>query len=162
MEENMWTKREMDQNKSEEPMARESMPTSSPKPSGKLGYIGESIFIKGELTGNEDLTIEGRVEGKIELKDHHLTIGGPGKVNAEILAKSVTITGEVVGNVRADERIEISNHGRLKGNIASPRITIADGAHFKGSVDMDGKSSPAVEPMKKEERSPAIKEAGIK
>lgn len=158
----MWTKKEMDQNKLEDPMVREPMPTNSPKPSGKLGYIGESIFIKGELTGNEDLTIEGRVEGKIELKDHHLTIGRPGKVNAEIFAKSVTITGEVIGNVRADERIEISNQGRLKGDITSPRITIADGAHFKGSVDMDGKASSPVEPMKREERSPAIKEAGIK
>ncbi len=158
----MWTKKEMDQNRPEEPVVRESASLNSPKSSNRLGYIGESIFIKGELTGNEDLTIEGRVEGKIDLKDHHLTIGGPGKVNAEIFAKSVTITGEVVGNVKADERIEITNKGRLKGNIASPRITIADGARFKGSVDMDGKPSPSLEPMKKEEKSPIAKEAGIK
>lgn len=158
----MWTKKEMDQNKPEEPMIRESAPSNSPRPTNKLGYIGESIFIKGELTGNEDLTIEGKVEGKIDLKDHHLTIGGPGKVNAEIFAKSVTITGEVVGNVRADERIEITTKGRLKGNIASPRITIADGAHFKGSVDMDGKSSPPMEAVKKEEKAPITKEVGIK
>lgn len=157
----MWTKKDLNSKKLEEPMVKDSVPTHTPKNFSKLGYIGESIFIKGELTGNEDLTIEGKVEGKIELKDHHLTIGGSGSVNAEIFAKSVTITGEVVGNVRADERIEITQRGKLKGNISSPRITIADGAHFKGSVDMDGKPS-SFDQVKKEERVPLKKEAEIR
>src|SRR5437016_5758392 len=98
--------------------------------------IGKSVFIKGELTGDEDLTIEGRVEGKIELKDHNLIIGPNGKINAEINAKSVTVIGSVVGNINASDIIEIKPSGSVMGDVKAPRISIADGAHFKGSVDM--------------------------
>lgn len=104
---------------------------------GRMVNIGQTIFIKGELTGTEDLTIDGRVEGKIELKDHNLTIGPNGKIKADVYAKSIVITGEVLGNAFASERVEITNSGVLKGDIVSPRILIADGAQFKGSVDMD-------------------------
>jgi cytoskeletal protein CcmA (bactofilin family) len=106
------------------------------------------------LTGDEDLTIEGRVEGKIELKDHNLVIGPNGKINAEINAKNVTIIGSVVGNINASDIIEIKTSGTVMGDIKAPRISIADGAHFKGSVDMqrsttDKKSDlPRVEPVK--------------
>ncbi len=158
----MWTKKDLNNRKPEGLMVNEPVPMNNPKISNQLGYIGQSIFIKGELTGNEDLTIEGKVEGKIDLKDHHLTIGSTGIINAEIFAKSVTITGEVTGNVRADDRIEITNKGKLKGDISSPRITIADGAHFKGSVDMEGKPPASFEPMKKEEKIPLKKEVEIK
>jgi cytoskeletal protein CcmA (bactofilin family) len=98
--------------------------------------IGKSVFIKGELTGDEDLTIEGRVEGKIELRDHNLVIGPNGKINAEVNAKNVTIIGSVVGNIAASEIIEIRTSGSVIGDIKAPRISIADGAHLKGSVDM--------------------------
>jgi len=104
---------------------------------GRLVNIGQTIFIKGELTGTEDLTIEGRVEGKIELKDHNLTIGPNGKIKADVYAKSIIITGEVLGNAYASEKVEITNSGVLQGDITAPRIVIADGAQFKGSVDMD-------------------------
>jgi len=106
--------------------------------------IGQSIFISGELSGNEDLTIEGRVEGRIELRDHNLVIGPKGKIQAEIHAKTVTVHGEVVGNVRGDDRVEISNSGTVRGDIHAPRIIIADGARFKGSVDMEKQGEPAV------------------
>jgi cytoskeletal protein CcmA (bactofilin family) len=114
-------------------------PSTSPgfQSSPRLVNIGQTIFIKGELTGTEDLTIEGRVEGKIELKDHNLTIGPNGKIKADVYAKSIVITGEVLGNAFASEKVEITNSGVLKGDITSPRIVIADGAQFKGSVDMD-------------------------
>jgi|SRR6185436_2361243 len=117
---------------------------SAPSPStSRLVNIGQTIFIKGELTGTEDLTIEGRVEGKIELKDHNLTIGPNGKIKADVYAKSIVITGELLGNAFASEKVEITNAGILKGDIVSPRIVIADGAQFKGSVDMDkGNSAP--------------------
>jgi cytoskeletal protein CcmA (bactofilin family) len=105
--------------------------------------IGQTIFIKGELTGTEDLTIEGRVEGKIELKDHNLTIGPNGKIKADVFAKSIVITGELLGNAYASEKVEITNAGVLKGDIVSPRIVIADGAQFKGTVDMDKGNSGA-------------------
>ena len=101
-----------------------------------VGKIGKSIFIRGELSGNEDLTIEGTVEGKIELKEHNLIVGSTGKIQAEIHAKAVTIQGEVHGNVRAEDRIEIATSGTVKGDLISPRIIISDGARFKGSVDM--------------------------
>ena len=99
--------------------------------------IGKSIFIHGELTGNEDLTIEGTVHGKIELKEHNLVVGATGKIQAEVHAKSVNILGEVQGNVRAEDRIEIATSGTVKGDLVAPRIIIADGAKFKGSVDME-------------------------
>ena len=106
--------------------------------------IGQSIFISGELSGNEDLTIEGRVEGRIELRDHNLVIGPKGKIQAEIHAKTVTIHGEVSGNIRADDRVEISNSGMVKGDVHAPRIVIADGARFKGTVDMEKAADPTV------------------
>ncbi len=108
--------------------------------------IGPSILIKGELTGEEDLTIEGRVEGKIELRNFQLVIGEKGVIRAAIHARSVTILGEVMGNITADERAEIRASGRLKGDIVAPRVVIADGAFFKGSVDMEAAGSePPVE-----------------
>jgi len=114
-------------------------PTFSPEPgrSNRNVNIGASIQIKGELQGDEDLTIDGRVEGKIDLRDHNLTIGPNGKIKADLHAKTIVIAGEVSGNAVAAERVEIAPSGRLTGDIASPRITIADGAHFKGSVDME-------------------------
>lgn len=99
--------------------------------------IGKSICIKGELSGNEDLTIEGTVEGKVSLKDHNLVVGATGKIQAEIHAKAVTIQGEVHGNVHAEDRIELATSGTVKGDLVAPRIVIADGARFKGTVDMD-------------------------
>lgn len=104
---------------------------------GRIINIGPSIQVKGELQGDEDLTIDGRVEGKIELRDHNLTIGPNGKIKADLFAKTIVIAGDVTGHAFAAERIEIAPTGRLTGDIHSPRITIADGAHFKGSVDME-------------------------
>jgi len=108
--------------------------------------IGQSIQIKGDLIGNEDLTIEGKVDGNISLKDHHLTIGPNGRITANILAKTVTVVGEVVGNITADEKVEVAGTGRMKGDITAPNLVLADGARFKGSVDMERKGAPAVSP----------------
>jgi cytoskeletal protein CcmA (bactofilin family) len=98
--------------------------------------IGKSVVIKGELNGSEDLTIEGHVEGKIELKDHVLTIGPNGKIKAQVFAKAVIVLGEVNGNVTATEKVDIRDGGSVDGDIVSPRVAIAEGAHFRGSVDM--------------------------
>ncbi len=105
----------------------------------KVVNIGQSIQIKGELTGNEDLTIEGKVDGKIFLKDHNLTIGANGRITAELQAKSVLVVGEVVGNITADDKVEIAATGSMRGDIVAPRVVLADGARFKGSIDMDRK-----------------------
>jgi cytoskeletal protein CcmA (bactofilin family) len=98
--------------------------------------IGKSVVIKGELTGSEDLTIEGHVEGKIELRQNVLTIGPNGKIKAQVFAKSVIILGEVTGNVTASEKVDLRDNGSVDGDIAAPRVGIAEGAHFRGSIDM--------------------------
>jgi cytoskeletal protein CcmA (bactofilin family) len=98
--------------------------------------IGKSVVIKGELSGSEDLTIEGHCEGRIELRDNVLTIGPNGKIRAEVFAKSVIVLGEVTGNVTASEKVDIRDNGSVDGDIISPRVAIAEGAHFRGSVDM--------------------------
>ena len=103
--------------------------------------IGKSVVIKGELNGSEDLTIEGHVEGKIELKDHVLTIGPNGKIKAQVHAKSVIVLGEVNGNVTATEKVDIRDGGSVDGDIVSPRVAIAEGAHFRGTVDMQRKAA---------------------
>ena len=105
--------------------------------------IGKSVVIKGELNGSEDLTIEGQVEGKIELKDHVLTIGPNGKIKAQVFAKAVIVLGEVNGNVTASEKVDIRDGGSVDGDIISPRVAIAEGAHFRGSVDMQRKGAAA-------------------
>jgi cytoskeletal protein CcmA (bactofilin family) len=110
--------------------------------------IGKSVVIKGELSGSEDLTIEGHVEGRIELRDNVLTIGPNGKIRAEVFAKAVIVLGEVAGNVTASEKVDIRDNGSVDGDIISPRVAIAEGAHFRGSVDMQragvkGQQAPA-------------------
>jgi cytoskeletal protein CcmA (bactofilin family) len=94
------------------------------------------VVIKGELSGSEDLTIEGQVEGKIELRQNVLTIGPNGKIKAQVFAKSVIVLGEVVGNVTASEKVDIRDNGSVDGDLVSPRVAIAEGAHFRGSIDM--------------------------
>ena len=110
----------------------------------KIVNIGQSIQIKGELTGNEDLTIEGKVDGKISLKDHNLIIGTNGRITADIQAKTVVVAGEVVGNITAEEKVEVGAAGSMKGDITAPRVVLADGARFKGNIDMDRKGAPSV------------------
>ncbi len=119
-------------------------PAAEPAPPARPGEranIGRSICIRGELTGNEDLTIEGKIEGKVNLQEHHLTIGNAGRIQAEVRARSVTVRGEVVGNIHATEKIEIANSGRVTGDLCAPRVVIAEGAFFKGTVDMPGEST---------------------
>ena len=103
--------------------------------------IGKSVVIKGELNGSEDLTIEGHVEGTIQLKEHVLTIGPNGKIKAQVFAKSVIVLGEVTGNVTASDKVDIRDAGSVDGDIISPRVAIAEGAHFRGSVDMQRKGT---------------------
>ena len=108
--------------------------------------IGKSVIIKGELNGAEDLTIEGHVDGKIELKDHVLTIGSNGKIKAQVFVKALIVVGEVNGNITASDRVEIRDGGSVDGDIVSPRVAIAEGAHFRGSIDMQRKAGQAAPP----------------
>src|SRR5215213_9695867 len=116
--------------------------------------IGKSVVIKGELNGSEDLTIEGHVEGTIQLREHVLTIGPNGRIKAQVFAKSVIVLGEVTGNVTASDKVDIRDNGSVDGDIISPRVAIAEGAHFRGSVDMqrkggDSKPQVAAKPAEK-------------
>jgi cytoskeletal protein CcmA (bactofilin family) len=127
----------------------------------KTVNIGKSVIIKGELNGSEDLTIEGQVEGKIELRQNVLTIGPNGKIKAQVFAKSVIILGEVTGNVTATEKVDIRDNGSVDGDITAPRVAIAEGAHFRGSIDMQRAGtkpgeSKAAEKAAEQKSAPAV------
>ena len=129
--------------------------------------IGKSVVIKGELNGSEDLTIEGHVEGKIELKDHVLTIGPNGKIKAQVFAKSVIVLGDVHGNITASDKVDIRDSGSVDGDIVAPRMAIAEGAHFRGSVDMQKKqaaqaAAPAQPPRPAQQPQAAPQAAGAR
>ncbi|MGE5245618.1 MAG: bactofilin family protein [Betaproteobacteria bacterium] len=117
--------------------------------------IGKSVVIKGELNGSEDLTIEGHVEGTIQLRDHVLTIGPNGRIKAQVFAKAVIVLGEVTGNVSASEKVDIRDNGSVDGDIVAPRVAIAEGAHFRGSVDMQRKGGAPAQPSKPEAKPAA-------
>jgi len=138
--------------------ARPQPITSVDTPRGleKTVNIGKSVIIKGELNGSEDLTIEGQVEGKIELRQNVLTIGPNGKIKAQVFAKSVIILGEVTGNVTATEKVDIRDNGSVDGDLISPRVAIAEGAHFRGTVDMQRK---AAGPQAQQPAKPAAAQA---
>ena len=98
--------------------------------------IGKSVVIRGDLQGSEDLTIEGQVEGTIELQQNVLTIGPNGRINARVSAKMVVILGTVNGNVTASDKVDIRDGASVDGDVSAPRVAIAEGAQFHGSVDM--------------------------
>ena len=98
--------------------------------------LGKSVVIKGELSGSEDLTLHGHMEGKISLPDHTLTVGAQAEVKADIAAKAVVVVGAVTGKVSAKDRIEIRSTGTVTGDIVSPRLIIAEGGNLRGKVEM--------------------------
>jgi cytoskeletal protein CcmA (bactofilin family) len=108
----------------------------SPKGSTHMANIGKSITIQGDLNGNEDLTIEGKVRGKVDLPNNQLTIGQGGEVQAEVRAKAVVIHGTVSGNISASERVDIQGTGIVNGDIQSPKLSVAEGAIINGAVEM--------------------------
>ncbi len=116
----------------------------------EFAHIGKSVIIKGELSGSEDLYIDGQVEGTIELQGNSLTIGPNGQVRANVNAKGVVVQGKLEGNIRASERAELRKSAIAVGDILTQRIAIEEGAYFKGKVDVQ-KESP------KAEAQPAIR-----
>jgi cytoskeletal protein CcmA (bactofilin family) len=99
--------------------------------------LGASLHVKGEISGNEDLLIDGSVEGLIQLDERKLTVGATAKVTADIIAREVVVYGNVKGNLRAKDRIEIKKDGSVNGDLTTARIMIEDGAYFKGSIEID-------------------------
>ena len=110
---------------------------SSTSRSGDVAVIGSSIQINGDLRGDEDLRIEGNVSGTVKLKNSSLTIGKGGKVKAGVYAKSIAVDGETTGDLHATECVSVHANARVQGNIIAPRVSIVEGAHFKGSIEMD-------------------------
>jgi cytoskeletal protein CcmA (bactofilin family) len=136
--------------------------SSAPVNSGKMAVIGPGIYINGDISGDENLLVEGKVEGKIRLGSHDVEIGQSGKVKADITAKIIKIAGTVRGDLSGSEKVVISRTGNVHGNIVAPRMTLEDGAIFKGSIDMDP-GEPAktavAKPVKKPVEKPVAKPA---
>jgi cytoskeletal protein CcmA (bactofilin family) len=145
--------------KSEEhPASATPVTPQSPAPArpGAIATLGPSIVIKGDLTGEEDLVIEGRVEGEIRLTKNSVTVGKNGRVRADIHGKRVHVDGEVRGNLYGDQEIVIRASGRVQGNLVSPRVTLENGSKFKGSIDMEpkGKQAPSASPTTEKKPNP--------
>jgi cytoskeletal protein CcmA (bactofilin family) len=130
--------------------------TAAPRPAG---LIGKSVLIKGEVCGEEDLVIEGRVEGKVLLNKSRLTIGGSGRIDAEVRARWIVVSGEVNGDITAGDRLEITAGGRTKGNLRAPRIVVAEGASMNGKIDTDP-IGPGKPDAPRKEASPAPRTDG--
>jgi cytoskeletal protein CcmA (bactofilin family) len=125
--------------------ARQERPSATASTSGsaygasssETAIIGRSIHIDGDLRGEEDLRIEGDVNGTVQLKNNSLTIGKEGKIRADVYAKSVTVDGLMEGDIYGSERVSIRKNAQVLGNITAPRVSLEDGARFKGSIEMD-------------------------
>jgi cytoskeletal protein CcmA (bactofilin family) len=143
-------------------MSRTAAEATSPVGTGakNVPNIGRSVVIKGELTGSEDLIIDGRVDGTINLRQHRLTVGPGGKIKAEVSAKAVVVLGQVDGNITASERIEIREEGSVEGDVSAPVVGMAEGAHFRGSIDMRQPDQAAEAPPPARPKKPASSKAG--
>jgi cytoskeletal protein CcmA (bactofilin family) len=124
-----------------QPMEASPMNANDPvrpvTPAGAGARLGPSLHVKGEITGSEDLHIDGSVEGLVSLEDRKLTVGASAKLTADITAREVVIYGNVKGNLRARDRIEIKKDGSVVGDLSTARIMIEDGAYFKGSIEIN-------------------------
>ena len=112
-------------------------------PASGLAQIGKSVVIKGELSGSEDLYLDGHVEGSIALKGNSLTVGPHGQVKATVDARGVVVQGKLEGNVQASDKVELRKSAVVTGDITTQRISIEEGAYLKGKVDIQGKSEKA-------------------
>ena len=114
-----------------------AIPTPSPDSTGKKTIIGEHISIEGSIKGNEDLIIDGSVTGSVELEDHHLTVGPAGQMEGEITAANVTISGRLVGNIKAAGKVEITKEADFNGELKAKRISVEDGAFLKAVIELE-------------------------
>jgi cytoskeletal protein CcmA (bactofilin family) len=134
----MWKKTEPEDIRPDLPSIPE--PPQPPARTRELATIGPSISIRGELSGEEDLIVQGRVEGTIDLQQNNVTVGKEGRVKADIKARTIKVEGEVEGKLRGDEQVIIRRSGNVRGDIVTPRAALEDGCRFKGTIDMDAQS----------------------
>ena len=148
----MWKSRKEDEIPASTPSvfsSKEVRPVETPKPvnefRSEVAHIGKSVLVKGELSGSEDLYLDGEVEGSVELRGHNLTVGPNGRVRAHIRAKDAVVHGKVDGNINAD-RVELKKSAIHVGNIVTRRVIIEEGAFFKGSIDVQREQKPEPKP----------------
>ena len=132
----------------------------APQKSGGGATIGPSIKIKGDVSGDEDLLIQGQVEGKVNLGKHNVTIGSNGHVKADVHGRTVVVEGQVEGDLHAKEQIVLRHSARVVGSIAAPRVTLEDGAVFRGGIEMDASGKEGIPAIGK--RTDADQGAGSK
>ncbi len=141
----MWKKSESEEFHSQPASIPPMQPAPAPRSSTlqsqsrDRAVIGPTISIKGDVTGDEDLVIEGHVEGKVEFPRHSITIGKNGSIRADIYGKTITVEGTVEGNLYGDEQLVVRHSGTVRGNIVAPRVALEDGSNFKGNIDMSPK-----------------------
>ena len=99
--------------------------------------IGATVVIKGDITGGEDILVQGRVEGTIRLDDHNLVVGPNGDISADVTAREIEIDGNIEGDITGHEKIIVRSSGRVKGNMKAPKVVLEEGSQFRGSVEMD-------------------------
>lgn len=137
-------------------------PANAPSPAGNrpatpvartLACLGSSIVVKGEITSDEDLQIDGKVEGPISLRGHRLTVGRTAELKSEISAREVVVYGNASGNLRARDRVEIKKDGQVIGDITTTRISIEDGAYFKGHIEIE-RAQPSSQAIRENEEIP--------
>ena len=110
-----------------------------------VSCLGSTFTIKGEISGEEDLQIDGKVEGPVSLRNHRLTVGRGGQLDSQINAREVMVYGKAVGNIRVRDRVEIKKDGEVTGDITTARLSIEDGAYFKGTIEIERSKSQARE-----------------
>jgi cytoskeletal protein CcmA (bactofilin family) len=133
-----------------QPLPKPSIPRSQPPSNKERALIGSSIKIEGNLSGGEDLFVEGRVKGKIDLNQHNVTIGSNGRIKADIHGRSIVVMGEVEGNIYGSEQIVLQKSSKVRGNLFAARVSLEDGSDFKGSIDMTSKPAEEAKPLQKD------------
>ena len=151
----MWNKSQSEVHGTSTPLQETKVPgvpSSSPTairstvPAARsMACLGSTFTIKGEISGDEDLQIDGKVEGPVSLRNHRLTVGRGAQLNSEINAREVVVYGEAIGNIRVRDRVEIKKNGEVIGDITTARLSIEDGAYFKGSIEIERSKSQARE-----------------
>lgn len=155
----MFKKPESEDGRTEPMMPSSEQSVHSTTRSRSPATIGPSIQISGDVTGNEDVIIEGRVEGTVSLNENLLTVGKEGQINATVNARAIFVEGKVEGDLKGDEQVVVQRSGNVRGNIVAPRVTLEDGCRFKGSIDMDVEPSSASRGTPHNEKVADIKSA---
>ncbi len=152
----MWKKNE----DTPQPAKAPTTPMARPQAPSQASVIGPSIRIKGDLTGKEDLVIQGQLEGEVQLKANNVTVGKEGRIRADIYGRTVHVEGEVKGHLFGEQEVVIRSSGKVQGNIVSPRVVLENGSNFKGSIDMEPAAAKTPEAPAGSKKAPQSDKTG--